>query len=193
MFFHHSRQKDLGRRCRDRKTDKRLGVKSGTGRGCLYGDGEVFANFQVCAVVKYLNLITWDKAQNVPSGFLPSKKPEPALGSLANCTFLWLLLVARRGPTFSQKASSHLPHASHLLANGRSGRLPPPFALRGVHPSLSRDGSRRKWYLHIFVWQNGFLNLILKNARQSPMRRCSLTRSLGKGSVVRLTSGQRSN
>ena len=76
---------------------------------------------------------------------MPSKKLETLLRRLANCTFLWLLLVARRGPTFSQKASSHLPHASHLLANGRP--RPPPFALRGVHPSLSRDGSRRKWYI----------------------------------------------
>ena len=84
-----------------------------------------------------------------PPVVLSSKKLEALLRSLANCTFLWLLLVAQPPPgdaTLSQKASSHLPHAAaaarelpHSQTPRSVGRLldggRPPFALRGIRPS----------------------------------------------------------
>ena len=145
MFFHHSRQKDMGRRCRDRRTDrktKRLRVKK--------WDWTRFASRQFSswcdAGILDSNLAR--RKSKPPAVVLSSKKLEALLRSLANCTFLWLLLVAQPPPgdaTLSQKASSHLPHAAaaarelpHSQTPRSVGRL-----LDGGRPLLLYEASVR--------------------------------------------------
>ena len=120
-----------------------------------------------------------------PWGALPSKKLEALLRSLANCTFLWLLLVAQPpagDATLSQKASSHLPHA-HSQTPRSVARWPPPFALRGIRPSACLGmGLDANGTAHIRAClAKRFLKLEGEDWRPSPKSHVFITGSRGRG------------
>ena len=188
----------MGRRCRDRwtdgrtdrKTKRRLRVKSGTGHGSL------LANSQVGAMPEYWIPISRFESRNLRLVVLSFKKLEALLRSLANCTFLWLLLVAQPpggDATLSQKASSHLPHA-HSQTPRSVARWPPPFALRGIRPSACLGmGLDANGTAHIRAClAKRFLKREGKIGDHPPKAMCSSRGHVGGGSAgARLTSGQR--
>ena len=139
MFFHHSRRKKIWGDAAetDGQTDNQ---RDKTASGKKW-DWTRFASRQFSswcdAGILDSNLAS--RKSKPPWGALPSKKLKALLRSLANCTFLWLLLVAQppsRRRNALQKASSHLPHAHSQTPRSRSvARWPPPFALRGIRPT----------------------------------------------------------
>ena len=149
MFFHHSRRKKIWGDAAetDGQTDRQ---RDKTASGKKW-DWTRFASRQFSswcdAGILDSNLAS--RKSKPPWGALPSKKLGAPLRSLANCTFLWLLLVAQ--PPSRRRnalAKSLLAPASRSLANAAVGcSMAAPFCFTR-HPSvrLSRDGSRRKWY-----------------------------------------------